>query len=37
MKRLGPSIGGYGFESSPLDEFHLMLLLKDVRVILDVG
>lgn len=21
----------YGFESSPLDEFHLMLLLKDVR------
>ena len=27
----------FGFESSPLDEFHLMLLLKDVRVILDVG
>jgi GNAT superfamily N-acetyltransferase len=23
----------YGFESSPLDEFHLMLLLKDVRQI----
>ena len=21
----------FGFESSPLDEFHLMLLLKDVR------